>query len=137
MLAVSVVVIAALGTLCFEYLTVDHIRIARAQLAATRVGQLLIEDWKSTGGSTSYSPEALDMGFVLPPDVESGDFMTVLDGLPLFIDMNQREVDRDDAVGAKLYELDVTVRWNKDFGDGPIESKDPGVVLNTYVRRDQ
>ena len=50
MIAVAVVIVAALGTLCYEYLCIDHVRYARAELIATRIGQLLIEDWKSTGG---------------------------------------------------------------------------------------
>jgi Tfp pilus assembly protein PilV len=57
MLASAVIIIAALGTLCYEYLCVDHVRYARAQMTATRIGQLLIEDWKSTGGDADYNPE--------------------------------------------------------------------------------
>ena len=134
-MAVAVIVIAALGTLCYEYLCIDHVRIARAQLAATRVGQLLIEDWKSTGGG-DYSPEDLNMGFVLPPDAEAGEFMTTIDGMRLFITMDSEQRESDDFAGTILRELDVTVQWKHDFSNGTPTDSDPAVVLSTYVRPD-
>lgn len=136
-MAVSVIVIAALGTLCYEYLCIDHVRIARAQLAATRVGQLLIEDWKSTGGSPDYTPEDLNMGFALPPDADAGQFMTTIDGLRLFITMDSDNKESDDFAGTVLRELDVTVKWKHDFSNGIPTDGDPAVVLTTYVRPDQ
>jgi prepilin-type N-terminal cleavage/methylation domain-containing protein len=135
-LAIAVIVIAALGTLCYEYLCIDHVRIARAQLAATRVGQLLIEDWKSTGGNPDYSPEDLNMGFALPPDADTGQFMTTIDGLRFFITMDSDDRDSDDFAGTVLRELDVTVQWKLNFSNSVPTNKDPAVVLSTYVRPD-
>ena len=137
MLAASVVIIAALGTLCYEYLCVDHVRFARAQMTATRIGQLLIEDWKSTGGKDDYSPEDLNMNFILPPEVTMGDFMTIVDGLPLYISMDQDELLEDEFTGVKLNQLNVSIRWRRDLAAGAVGSDDPSVTFNTYVRRDQ
>ncbi len=137
MLAVAIIVIASLGTLCYEYLCVHHIRFARVQLAATRTGQLLLEDWKSTGGSTDYNPEDLDMGFGVTPGDAWGDYMTVIDGLPLFIAMSYSDVARDDFAGVTLRRIDVSVRWRKDLSYGFPDSDDPAVNLTTYVRQDQ
>jgi hypothetical protein len=135
-LAIAVIVIAALGALCYEYLCIDHVRIARAELAATRVGQLLIEDWKSTGGNPDYTPEDLNMGFALPPDADTGQFMTTIDGLRLFITMDSDNKESDDFAGTILREIDVTVKWNHDFSNGIPTDRDPAVVLSTYVRPD-
>jgi Tfp pilus assembly protein PilV len=137
MLAVAVIIVAALGTLCYEYLCVDHIRFARAQLAATRVGQLLIEDWKSSGGSADYNPEDLKMGFDLPPGPPAGNYMTVIDDLPLYISMSHSDVATDPVAGVTLRKISVVVHWKKDFGSGAVDDDDPGVNLTTYVRRDQ
>jgi Tfp pilus assembly protein PilV len=137
MLAASVIAVAALGTLCYEYLCVDHIRFARAQLAATRVGQLLIEDWKSSGGSADYNPENLHMGFVLPPELPAGNFVTTIDGLTLHITMSHSDVATDPVAGVTLRRINVVVHWRKDFGNGAVDNDDPGVNLTTYVRRDQ
>jgi Tfp pilus assembly protein PilV len=137
MLAVAVIIVAALGTLCYEYLCVNHIRFARAQLAATRVGQLLIEDWKSSGGSTDYNPEDLHMGFALPLGLPAGNFVTTIDGLQLHINMSHSDVATDALAGVTLRRINVVVHWKKDFGNGAVNDDDPGVNLTTYVRRDQ
>jgi type II secretory pathway pseudopilin PulG len=136
MLAVAIVIIAALGTMCYEYLTIDHVGIARAELTATRIGQLLLEDWKSDGGSLDYNPEDLHMGFTLPDNLPS-DCVTVVDGLPLHISMTHSEVDADPFTGAKLSEISVVVSWKRHFGNGAPADDDPRVALTTYVRRDQ
>jgi hypothetical protein len=137
MLAVSVIVIAALGTLCYEYLCVDHIRYARAQLTATRIGQLLLEDWKSTGGSDTYNPEYLQMGFNSTSSLPAGRCETVIDGLPFYIWYSKRDVSKDDFAGVTLREIDVLVRWNRDLGRGAVTIDDPSIHFTTYVRRDQ
>jgi prepilin-type N-terminal cleavage/methylation domain-containing protein len=137
MLALAVVVIAALGSLCYEYLCVDHVRYARAEMTATRIAQLLIEDWKSTGGADDYDPQDLNMGFTLPPEVGMGNFMTVVDGIPLYISMDQGEVEKDTFAGIKLNRITVAVKWRKDFTSGPVTDSDPSITFNTYVRRDQ
>ena len=138
MIAVAVIIVAALGTMCYEYLCIDHVRIARAELIATRIGQLLIEDWKSTGGAADYNPEDLHMGFDLPDNLMTN-CVTVVDGLPLHISMTNSPVPGgvDDFAGIKLSELSVVVSWKKNFGNGAIEDDDPKVALVTYVRQDQ
>jgi type II secretory pathway pseudopilin PulG len=136
MIAVAVVIIAALGTMCYEYLCIDHVRIARAELTATRIGQLLIEDWKSDGGSLDYNPEDLHMGFSLPDDLPTN-CVTVVDGLPLHISMTHSKVDTDPFTGTELSEISVVVSWKRYFGSGAPADDDPRVALTTYVRRDQ
>jgi Tfp pilus assembly protein PilV len=137
MLAVAIIIIAALGTLCYEYLCADQVRFARAQLAATRIGQLLLEDWKSSGGSDNYNPEDLEMGFSLPSELPAGTYMTTVDGLPLYITMNHDDIANDEFAGVTLRKITVDVRWKNDTGKGPTGGDDPSVVLTTYVRRDQ
>ena len=137
MLAVAVIVVASLGTLCYEYLCIDHIRLARAELTAARVGQLLIEDWKSQGGSDDYDPQDLKMGFTLPPDVTPGAFLTKIDGLPLRITMSHDDKENDPTAGVTLRQISVLVRWRSDLGSGALSDSDPSVNLITYVRRDQ
>jgi prepilin-type N-terminal cleavage/methylation domain-containing protein len=137
MLAVAIVIIAALGTLCYEYFCMHHIQFARAQVAATRIGQLLLEDWKSTGGSADYDPEELDMGIGATSGTVWGDYMTVIDDRPLFIAMNHSDIDNDDFAGVTLRRIDVSVRWRKDLGNGSPGAEDPAVNLSTYVRQDQ
>ncbi len=138
MIAAAIITVIALGTMCYQYLCIDHVRYARAELTATRVGQLLIEDWKSDGGSDDYNPEDLQMNFNLPDNVLTN-CVTVVDGLPLHISMTSSDVPGgvDNAAGIKLSELRVVVAWRKDFGTGSLNDDDPRVSLVTYVRQDQ
>ena len=131
MLAVAVIIIAALGSLCYEYLTVDHVHIARAELAASRVAQLIIEDWKSTGGDKDYDPEDLNMGFTT---TGTDTYKTTIDGLPLYISKSWNDVTPGDV---NLIHLNVDVRWRHDFSAGTIADDDPKVSFDTYVRKDQ
>jgi prepilin-type N-terminal cleavage/methylation domain-containing protein len=137
MLAVAIVIIAALGAMCYEYLSVNHVRFARAQLAATRVGQILIEDWKSTGAADNYNPEYLQMGFDTTSPLPNGSCETTIDGLPLYISFSSDDVARDDVAGITLRQINVIVHWNQNFGQGAATADDPGVSLTTYVRRDR
>ncbi len=140
MLAVAVIIVAALGTLCYEYLCVDHIRFARAQLAATRLGQLLIEDWKSTGGAIDYDPASLGLGFTTPSPEETGDYFVTLDNQTFFMQLDQRLApianNPDTVAGVTINQISVTVRWRKDYTRGAVSGDDPAVTLTTYVRRD-
>ena len=137
MLAVAVIIVASLGTLCYEYLCVNHVSFARTQLAATRIGQLLLEDWKSTAGSDDYNPEYLGMGFNLTSALPSGHCETTLDNSRFYIRFFNSDVDTDEFAGVTLRQINVIVRWKKNFGRGPVTDDDPGVYLTTYVRQDQ
>jgi hypothetical protein len=137
MLASGIIVIAALGTLNYHYLCVRHIRFAQVQLTATRIGQLVIEDWKSTGGRDDYEPEYLGRGFEMPAAGESARTVMEIDNIRYYIDMSHADIDRDDFAGVELRQINVTVRWRKDFDSGALAAEDPGVYLSTYVRRDQ
>ncbi len=138
LVAVAIIIVAALGTMCYQYLCIDHVRHARAMLTATRVGQLLIEDWKSEGGSPDYNPEDLQMGFNLPDDLPTN-CVTVVDGLPLHISMTRADVTPggNNFAGTRLSEISVVVGWRKNFASGALEDDDPRVALITYVRQDQ
>jgi hypothetical protein len=106
-------------------------------LAATRIGQLIIEDWKSAGGAENYNPEDLQMGFSLPAELSEGTYMTTVDGLPLYITMDYEDVATDAFAGVTLRKIAVAVHWKINNGHGVTTEDDPGVVLATYVRRDQ
>ena len=61
MLSVAIITIAAVGSLGYQYHAAKHSYIARIQIVGSRTAQLLVEDWKSKGGSTSYDPTAMEM----------------------------------------------------------------------------
>jgi prepilin-type N-terminal cleavage/methylation domain-containing protein len=137
MLAVSLTCVIALGTLGYQYLSVKHGRTTDAQLMASRIAQLLLEDWKGDSGEADYNPEYLQLGFESPNTGEFGSYVIILGNIPFFVELNQSDVEHDTAAGITLRQIAVTVKWRNDFARGAIRSKDPMLTFTTYVRRDQ
>jgi hypothetical protein len=150
MVSVVVVTIVALGGLSYQYHAARHARIARAQITATRTAQLLLEDWKSTGGSSEYDPAALGIGISFTGvSIGSYDWDTTLgggaysmeiDGLPMVVMLGFRDVESDDDAQVKLRQLTVVIE------SGEISTKTgeftsasglvAPVVMTTYARAD-
>lgn len=134
MVAMAVLAIAALGALSYQFHCAKHARIAKLELTATRTAQLLLEDWKSNGGSSSYDPASLGMGFIYD---EQSDFYEIeIDDLPMYIRLMHRDVETDESAGITLREISVIVRWRPDFSSIEPEQTHPHLVLTTYVRLD-
>ncbi len=139
MISVLIITIVALGTLSFQYHGIKHSRSSEAQIAATRLGQLLLEDWKSTGGETNYDPNALGLGFTL---VTTGNYRITLDNQTFYLHLAQQLApvssgsNPDTVAGVTLQQLSITVSWRKDFGTGTISSSDPTLTFTTFVRKD-
>jgi len=140
MMSVTIITIVALGTLSFQYYSVKDSRTSEAQVTATRLGQLLLEDWKSTFGDAGYDATSLGMGFVAPIPPETGDYKITLDNQTFYLQKTQQEVDipnnPDLVAGITLQELSVTVSWRRDYGNGAVSSSDPTLTFTTFVRRD-
>lgn len=144
-IAIAILAIATLGGLGYQYLAAEHSRTARAQIIGIRTAQLLLEDWKSDGGSEFYDPNALGLGFSTLTPFSSGAEATTdtaiysitVDNIPMQISLRWKDrpgnPDYDDpATGGKLRELSVTVR----FAVGSTQEGAPPVFLNTYVKID-
>jgi hypothetical protein len=140
MVSVAVIVIVALGTLSYQYQTVKHSRSAEAQVTAAYLGQLLLEDWKSTFGDSGYDATSLGLGFVTPIFPETGNYKITLDNQTFYLQKNQQLVNipnnPDLVAGITLQQLSVTVSWRKDYGNGAVGASDPTLTFITFVRRD-
>jgi Tfp pilus assembly protein PilV len=136
MISVAVTIIIALGTLGYQYYSVRHDRSAQAQFTATRIGQLILEDWKSTGGDPAYDPTSLGLGFLSPSPGESGTCVLTLDNQTFYVELIRSDIEQDTVAGITLCQIRVTVRWRKNYGPGALSAADPTVTLTTYVRRD-
>jgi prepilin-type N-terminal cleavage/methylation domain-containing protein len=137
MLAVSLTCIIALGTLGYRYFTIKHGRATDAQFMASRIAQLLLEDWKSESGDTDYDPESLQLGFAAPDTGEYGSYVITLGNIPFFIDKQSSDVETDADAGITLRKIAITVKWRHDYSRGAIRASDPMLTFTTYVRRDQ
>jgi len=144
MVAVVIVAIAALGGLSYQYFAAGHARIARCQMTATRIAQLLMEDWKSTGGSDEYDPTTLQLGFstlfipsYFSEGIGVGDgvplrnqaYRITVDDEPMVVVLRWEDVAHDDVAQVTIRQLSVFLQWSEKSEIAPI-------VLSTYVRLD-
>ena len=64
--AIAVLAIASIGAINYQYHATRQGLVARSEITATRVAQLLLEDWKSRGGDETYDPVEI-WTWALPP----------------------------------------------------------------------
>lgn len=151
MLSVAVIGIVAVGVLDYQRHSLKQSRIAQVQISAARIAQLLLEDWKSTGGSTSYNPSNLNLGF--SSSTAGSDFTTGysiggilnnaiytinINGVPMLVVLAYTDVAHDDVADTTLRQITALVRWRmgKAVGSGGNNLCTTPVVLSTYVRLD-
>ena len=133
--AIAILAIASIGAINYQYHATRQGLVARAEMTATRVAQLLLEDWKSRGGDETYDPVELDMGFAA---MQAADWYRIkVDNLPMSVHLQWKDVEQDVAACVTLRELRVEFRWRVDRADGAIRDIDPEYVMTTLVRRDQ
>jgi prepilin-type N-terminal cleavage/methylation domain-containing protein len=153
LVATVVVAVAALCALSFEYLSTGQIHYANAQIHATRIAKLLLEDWKSTGGSDTYDPCELGLGFIgvqainftegqgLGDTLNGSVYAIQVDEYSLMLKLMYKDVEKDEATQVTLRQLAVIGRLGKP-GDNQIMTsqdrfvKGPQIYFVTYVRRD-
>jgi hypothetical protein len=151
MVSVVVVTIVALGGLSYQYHAARHARIARAQITATRTAQLLLEDWKGTGGSSEYDPAALGIGISFAGAVSIGSYdwdttlgggaySTKIDDLPMVVMLGFRDVESDEGAQVKLRQLTVVIQSGEISTETREFTSASGlvmpVVMTTYTRAD-
>ena len=155
MVTAVVVSIAELGGLSYEYLSAKHTKIAVSQMTATRTARLLLEDWKSTGGSAEYNPSRLGLGFskvstqltgiAVPPELEgmtaTGVYSARSDGLPMVITLKHKDVAEDPDADVKLRQLSILVSFGEAVGGELMHTTGwvgtvPPITVTTFVRSD-
>lgn len=153
MVAMAILVIAALGDLSYQYFAAKQSRMAHAQTTATQVAQLLLEDWRSTGGDTiAYDPLKLNLGFS-STEVPSGFTMGLslgsvlnnvvytktVNDVPLMIMLSWCDVEQDHTAGTTLRQLRAMVRWQQGYvleSGGTTLCNSPVVLTTAYIRLD-
>ncbi len=140
MVAIALICIAAVGVLDYQYHSAKHQRLAQTQITASQTAQLLLEDWKSTGGSTVYNPSDLQLGFTsssVPSGFTMGESATI-NGVPMFIVLGFNDVEQDAISGTTLRQLTAMIRWQlgKATGSGGTTLCQSPIIFNTYVRLD-
>lgn len=158
MVAMFVLAIAALGALNYQYYAAGQARIARSQITAMRTAQLVLEDWKSTGGSGDYDVSMLGLGFSsglkIPSQWSEGKgvglgsplnnsvYSITVDNLPMVVMLKWQDVAEDTTAEVKLRQLSVIVSFGEVDDNGNLTFPESylenitDVTLTTYVRID-
>ncbi|NLH17360.1 MAG: prepilin-type N-terminal cleavage/methylation domain-containing protein [Phycisphaerae bacterium] len=132
---IAILAVASIGAINYQYHATRQSLVAQSEMTATRVAQLLLEDWKSRGGDETYNPEELGLGFVAMPAEDA--YRIKVDNLPMTVYLDWKDVEKDEEAGVTLREISVEFRWRLDRTDGAIRGQDPEYVMTTLVRRDQ
>lgn len=138
LIAAVIMFIVAIGGLLYQAYGAKHKRTAWAELTALRTGQMVMEDWKSTGGAVldganGYTPEDFDEDF----DHDHSETWTIeVEDLPMYVSLRSDDVETDQATGVTLKELEVLVQWNANFSDDAVQANSPSLRLITYIRSD-
>jgi hypothetical protein len=139
-----VIIVAIIGAMGYRYYSILDARKARVQISAARLGSLLLESWKGTGGRSEpadeYNPLHLEFGSVpvsgpvntgpsVPADFSAfGRYIIVVDGATYYVTLSYR----DDTLN-NLRALNACVSWPHEYPTGIFSSTDQSVKLTTKV----
>ncbi len=153
MVAMVILTIAILGAFNYEYYAARDVQISRAEITAANTAQLLLEDWKSTGGSEEYDPSILGLGFSnpirIPTDFTSGQglgtplndavYTITVNNIPMLVMLVWKDVAYDTTAEIKLRQIAVVVECGTPSQNEAtynwMEHLEP-VTLVTYTRVD-
>ncbi|MHC4337339.1 MAG: type IV pilus modification PilV family protein [Planctomycetota bacterium] len=138
MVAMAILAITALGGLNSQYYAAVQAQIAHAQTNTTRIAQLLLEDWKSTGGSEDYDATSLGLGFSAEMPVEAqgvalpdGVYSITVDGVPMLVALHSVDVAYDGEAEATLRQLTATVGWRRELS-AAVVANDFGQIISAH-----
>ncbi len=147
MLSMLVILVIAIGVISYMYACAWNTRRADVQITATRLGQLLLESWKTTGPVVegiwdveAFDPTDSDFDSILPDDIgktaqgipgignELGGtrFEVTIDGAHYFITLSYRQDSPN------FYLLNACVAWNPKFNSATLGSDPQQVWLSSY-----
>jgi prepilin-type N-terminal cleavage/methylation domain-containing protein len=140
MVAITVLAVAALGASAYRYYSTLDVRRADMRTTAARIGLLLCESWRGTGGDTSYDPTAhLGTDLTITPISLPSEFQYTG-----FTSLGAYQFDTDNIsyyaflswkdVSAGLRALNVVVAWaQRDTGPATLGGADKTYALTTYA----
>ena len=140
--AVAVIVMAVTGGMGFRYYSALHARRADVKITASRLGLLLLENWKGTGGAPNYDPVAqFSPGLTISTNnlstgtiAGAADFSTLgnyhieANGTHYYVTLAYKE-----ATGTEPRTLSMRIAWLRNYQAGNVSNTDQSVMLTTYA----
>jgi prepilin-type N-terminal cleavage/methylation domain-containing protein len=137
-IAITVLLIAILGTSAYRYYAALSARRADLHISAARTALLLCEGWSGVGGSKSFDPVGafgadlnitISVGPTEPDTFEKlGSYKILLEGNDYYVTLSSKDL------AAELRVLNVIVSWDQaGRGTDSFENADKSYLLTTYV----
>lgn len=133
---IAVLLVVSLGAISYQFHAVRQDKNGRIKMAAARLGSLVMESWKSRGGSDAFDPSDLNLG-ILEIEGSPGKYKMIVDEVPFYVTLDSTDINTNKVTGVTLRRLSVFVQWRPDLGNETPQSSDPGSTFYTYVRQDQ
>jgi Tfp pilus assembly protein PilV len=124
MVVVLIIAVAVIGAMGFRFYCVADAKKADVQAGAARIGSMLLESWKGTGGLSNYNPttqfSAFTSRFEIKQEGTSNNYwvhdkansVTSSDGIHYYVTLS-----RTAPTSTSLAVLNVTVAWRKTYSD--------------------
>ena len=132
MVAMVVIVVGVLGAMMYRYHTAFDARKADLHMGATRIGLLLLEEWKGMSGAT-YDPTKTETDLIIggtSPDYTASisggtgaGYHVVMPQPPVTVNLN----------GIDMNELKVTVYWSA-HGEASADNYTGKVTLKDWAQ---
>jgi len=137
-IAMAIIAIVSLGTIDYQFHAIRQAKIANTKIAATRLGTLILENWKSFGGNDTYDPTTSGFDIVKLTSFENETkYSVTVDDIPFYLTLSSNDIDSNSTTGVILRELSISIQWNSTYQEGLPQDSDPKTTLYTYVRQDQ
>ena len=155
MVTIVIIAIGVIGAMAFRYYCALDARKADIHITAGRVGLLLLEGWKGTGGYVTGDPDAVAFNPVGHFGPSFGPSMDISDSNPAgwppglidltgilgsyrifanrvnyYVTLSYQDVE---APADEPRILNVSVAWSRDNSPGGLDSSYKTVNLTTYV----
>jgi hypothetical protein len=145
MVAVFVTLVAIIGAMGYRYYSILDARKAKVQITASRLGSMLLEDWRGTGGRSEpddeFNPQNLAYGSVtalttkgvagpaVPDGFSSfGVYAIIVDGATYYVTLSYKD---EAANGLRV--LNGCVAWPYQYPKGPFSGEARFIRLGTKV----
>jgi type II secretory pathway pseudopilin PulG len=144
MIAITIFIVAALGTSAYRYGAALNARRADLQTSAVRTAVLLCESWNGTGGAASFHPAETfgkELTISEGDGPEEPDGFTLLGSYEIFVEGTEYYYYATlswQNIGTDLRALSVIVNWDQSGQDtGSFVNANKSYRLTTYVENPQ
>ena len=134
-ITIGILSVMALGAMSYQYYAIRQVKRAGVKMAATRLGMLVLENWRMQGGGEYYDPTILDQTAWKVPNREI--YVFTVEGTTFYLEMSASDIQSYEETGVTLRELSVSTTWRNDSAEGLPRDDDPVSTFTTMVRRDQ